>query len=104
MGSLDWLTTIVGIVGFGAVETNPLLAGLTSTNLVAFTIIKLGTVVFVGVLFYQVEKALNGMANRGSKAFRNVRIILRSAYLASVLFLMSVLVNNVWATFSATMA
>jgi hypothetical protein len=53
MGSIDWLTTIVGVVFFGAVEINPLFAVLTQTNLVAFSVVKLLTVVSVGISFYK---------------------------------------------------
>ena len=53
MGYLDWLTTIIGIAYFGAVEFNPVMAQLTQTNLVAFTAVKLTIALFVGLLAYQ---------------------------------------------------
>ena len=95
MGSLDWLTTIVGIVFFGAVEGNPFLAGLTGTNLPAFTAIKLGTAVFVGFLFYQANKTLNGLENKSSKGFARTRLVLKGAYLASAIFLTYAVLNNI---------
>jgi hypothetical protein len=104
MGSLDWITTIVGIVGFGAVEGNPFLAGLVGTNLLAFTAIKLGTAIFAGLLFYQAERILNSVADKGSKAFRAVRLVLKGAYVGSVLFLVFAVMNNVWAAYAATIA
>ena len=95
MGSLDWLTTIVGIVWFGAVEGNPFLAGLASSNLPAFTAIKLGTAVFVGFLFYQADKTLNRAENKSSKGFVRTRFLLKGAYLASAIFLLFAVLNNV---------
>jgi hypothetical protein len=95
MGSLDWLTTIVGIVGFGAVEGNPFLAGLASTNLPEFTVIKLGTAFFVGFLFYQADKTLNRTENKNTKSFVRTRYILKGAYLASAIFLLFAVMNNV---------
>ena len=95
MGSLDWLTTIIGIVCFGAVEGNPFLAGLPRTNLPAFTAIKLGTAVFVGFLFYQADKTLNRAENKSSKGFMRTNYLLRGAYLASVIFLTFAVLNNV---------
>ena len=95
MGSMDWLTTIIGIVYFGAVEGNPFLATLAVTNLPAFTAIKLGTAFFVGFLFYQAEKNLNRVEDKKSKGFVRMRFLLIGAYLASLVFLMFAVVNNI---------
>ena len=95
MGSLDWVTTMIGILYFGAVEGNPFLAGLASTNLPAFTAIKLGTAVFVGFLFYQADKTLNRTENKSSKNFMLTRYLLKGAYLASAIFLLFAVLNNV---------
>jgi len=94
MGSMDWLTTIVGIVYFGAVEGNPFLADIAGTNLPVFTVIKLGTAFFVAFLFYQAEKILNQTPDKQSRNFIRVRYILRGAYLASIVFLAVAVVNN----------
>jgi hypothetical protein len=101
MGSLDWLTTIVGIVCFGAVEGNPFLAGLASTNLPVFTAIKLGTAFFVGILFYQANKTLNQTENKNSKSFQLTRFLLKGAYWASAIFLTYAVLNNVFMVASA---
>jgi len=95
MGSMDWLTTIIGIVYFGAVEGNPFLAGLAQTNLPVFTAIKLGTAFFVGFLFYQAEKTLNRTEDKKSKGFARMHYLLIAAYLASLIFLLVAVVNNV---------
>ncbi len=52
-GFLDWLTTMVGITFFKAQELNPLMAGLTQTNLVAFSALKLAAIVVVALLFFK---------------------------------------------------
>lgn len=95
MGSMDWLTTIVGIIYFGAVEGNPFLAGLARTNLAAFSAIKLGTAFFVGFLFYQAQKTLSRTENKKSKGFVGMRFLLIGAYLASLIFLSFAVLNNV---------
>ena len=95
IGSLDWLTTIVGIIFFGAVEGNPFLAGLANSNLSAFTAIKLGTAFFVGFLFYQANKTLNHLENKSSRGFVLTRYVLMGAYLASVIILLFAVLNNV---------
>ena len=94
---MDWLTTMVGIVYFGAVEGNPFIADLARTNLPAFSAIKLGTAFFVGFLFYQAEKTLNRTEDKKSKNFMRMRYLLIAAYLASLIFLLVAVVNNVLA-------
>ena len=94
MGSMDWLTTIIGIVYFGAVESNPFMAGLTSTNLVAFTAVKLTTTMFVALLFYKAEKTLLLVPDKTSHAFRLTRIVLRASYIVATALLLAAVVNN----------
>ena len=96
MGSLDCLTTIIGIVGFGAVEGNPVLGGLARSNLAVFTAIRLGSAFLVGLLFYLAEKSLNHVGTPDSRDVKLVRIIVNAAYAVSVGFLAFVVLNNVW--------
>jgi hypothetical protein len=94
MGSMDWLTTIIGIVYFGAVEGNPFLAEITRTSLPAFTAIKLSTTIIVGLLFYKAEKTLLRTQDKNSRSFRCTRIILRGTYIAATVFLLIAVLNN----------
>ena len=94
MGSIDWLTTIIGIVYFGAVEGNPFLADITQTSLPIFTIIKLSTTLMVGFLFYKAEKTLLRTQDKNTRSFKCTRIILRGAYIAANLFLLTAVLNN----------
>jgi hypothetical protein len=94
MGSMDWLTTIIGIVYFGAVEGNPFLAEITRTNLLAFTAIKLSTTIIVGLLFYKAEKALLRTPDKNTLSYRGTRIVLRGAYILAIAFLLLAILNN----------
>jgi predicted secreted protein len=94
MGSMDWLTTIIGIVYFGAVEGNPFLAEITRTSLPAFTAIKLSTTIIVGLLFYKAEKTLLRTQDKNSRSFRCTRIMLRGTYIAATVFLLIAVLNN----------
>jgi len=94
---MDWLTTAIGILYFGAVETNPLLAGMTQTSFSGFTAIKLSATIFVGFLFYQAEKTCDRVHDRNGKSFACVRYVLKGAYLASVIFLLMAVMNNILA-------
>jgi hypothetical protein len=94
MGSMDWLTTIIGIFYFGAVEGNPFLAEIARTSLPAFTAIKLSTTIIVGLLFYKAEKTLLRTPDKNRLSFRCTRIILRGAYIAATVFLLIAVLNN----------
>ena len=94
VGYLDWLTTIIGIVYFGAVEVNPLFANMTRTNLAAFTAIKLDATIFMGVLCYLGEKMLQRLRDKNSKSYVPSRIILRGGYLVTITVLLITVLNN----------
>ena len=68
-GSLDWLTTVIGIAYFGAIEGNPLMAQLMSSNLLIYSVIKLITTLIVGLIFYKAEKILFTVEDKNSKAW-----------------------------------
>jgi hypothetical protein len=94
MGSMDWLTTIIGIAYFGAVEGNPFLADIVRTSLPAFTAIKLFTTIFVGLLFYKADKMLLRTPDKSTRSFRFARIILRVAYITATALLLMAVLNN----------
>jgi Domain of unknown function (DUF5658) len=94
MGYMDWLTTIIAIVYFGAVEVNPFFAVITRTNLVAFTAVKLTTTIFVGLLYYLGEKMLLRLKDKKSKSFLCARITLRGGYVVVTAILLGAVLNN----------
>ncbi|MEM3357009.1 MAG: DUF5658 family protein [Candidatus Bathyarchaeia archaeon] len=87
---LDWLTTILGVHYFGAVELNPLFAGAVSSNILVYSIIKLAAAMLIGLLFYKgyaMEEVLGVNSNFG-------KLFLRSGYFTSFTVLMLVVANN----------
>jgi hypothetical protein len=90
IGTIDWATTIVGVLFFGATETNPLLACLTKTNMVLFSAIKLSAITLTGLAFYKAE-AKAKITKQISPFARN---FLRSGYAISIFALTLVVVNN----------
>jgi hypothetical protein len=92
---MDWLTTTVGIVYFGAVECNPFLAGITMTNLPAFAVIKLAATIFAVLLFSLAERILMKVHDKSSKAFLATHYLLRGTYIAVVAFHLITILNNV---------
>ncbi len=95
IGTIDWLTTLVGIVFFGASETNPLLANLTQSNMVLFSVVKLIAVTLTGLIFYKAETQtrLTNKISPFAKKFLN------AGYLTSLLMLSAVVINNFNAIF-----
>jgi hypothetical protein len=94
MGSLDWLTTVIGIVYFGAVEGNPFLADIARTSLPAFTAIKLSTTIIIGLLFYNAEKMLPRSPDKSAWSYRCARVVLRIGYVVAMALLLAAVVNN----------
>jgi hypothetical protein len=94
MGSMDCITTVIGILYFGAVELNPFIAGVISTNLPAFIILKLTTTLFVCLIFVQAEKILMKTQNKNTKAFTWTHKLLKVAYTGVIAFLVVVVANN----------
>ncbi|MCW4054423.1 MAG: DUF5658 family protein [Candidatus Bathyarchaeota archaeon] len=91
---MDWLTTIIGIVYFGAVEGNPFLADITRTSLPAFTAIKLSTTIMVALLFHTAEKTLLRTPDKNTLSFKCARIVLRAAYIIATVLLLVAVINN----------
>jgi hypothetical protein len=94
MGSMDCLTTVIGIMYFGAVELNPFLSGIISNNIAAFVILKLTTTVFVSLIFVQTEKILNKTTNKTTNSFKWTHRLLKVAYTGVIAFLIIVVANN----------
>jgi hypothetical protein len=88
VGFLDWLTTVVGVAFFGASETNPLLVGLVSSNMMLFSAVKLFAVVAGGLAFYKAAGVSTGLNLGLTKRVVNV------SYSLTFLALSVVVLNN----------
>lgn len=99
MGSMDWLTTVVGINYFGAVEANPFIAYIAHQSLPAFTVVKLFTTLIVGLVFYQANKCLLKTNDKTTKSFKWTRLILRTAYIGATAMLLVAVINNLLIVF-----
>jgi hypothetical protein len=98
---MDWLTTVIGIVFFGAVEGNPFLVDLTRTSLPAFTAIKLSTTLFIGLLFYKADKLLLRSPDKTTLSFRITRMVLQVAFLIAMALLLMAVLNNLFVVVNA---
>jgi hypothetical protein len=93
-GTLDWLTTVIGIFFFGAVESNPFMAGFTSNSLFIFTFVKLSTTLVVAYLFHRADKTLRLEMYKEGGSFKFARVALKVAYIISTSLLVAAVLNN----------
>jgi hypothetical protein len=94
VGFLDWLTTEVGVLFYGANELNPFLSGLTN-SMVLFSAVKLSAVVFTGLAFYKAAHIASANPSLGlTKRF------LDGGYFLTFLALAVVVSNNMIAVLS----
>jgi hypothetical protein len=94
MGSIDCLTTVIGVLYFGAAELNPLMTGIVSTNIFAFFVLKISATFLIGFTYILAKRSLNRTLNKESKSFRYSNILLKVAYTGLIIFLFIVIVNN----------
>lgn len=94
MGSMDCFTTVIGILYFGAVECNPLIAGIVSSNLAAFVAVKLTTTAFVCIIFIQTEKILMHAKDKTGKEYSRMQKLLKATHAGIIAFLFIVVANN----------
>ena len=91
VGAIDWITTTIGIVFFGATETNPLFTNLTQSNMLIFSIVKLSAVTLAGFAFYLAETRPK-ISNQFSPFAKK---LLNSGYAISIFTLTAVVANNI---------
>jgi hypothetical protein len=93
MGSIDCITTVIGVLYFGAVELNPVLAGVVS-NIPLFMVLKLSATFCIGGTYILARKILNSASDKSTKSFRYSKIMMKVVYAGLVVFLVTVVVNN----------
>lgn len=93
MGTIDCITTVIGVLYFGAIEVNPLLAGIMH-NIPLFMVIKLSATLCIGGTYILANKLLHQAPDKTTKAFKYSNIIMKAAYVGVILFLSLVVINN----------
>lgn len=94
MGSIDCLTTVIGIMYHGATELNPLMAGIVSTNIGAFLVIKLAATMIAASSFIIANKTLMKTQNKSTKTFVYSSKLIKIASAGLLVFLFIVVANN----------
>jgi len=94
MGSIDCLTTVIGVIYSGASELNPMMAGIVSTNIGAFLVVKLAATIFIAMAYILANKILMNTQNKNSRTFKFSYKMLRIGYIGIIGFLCIVVANN----------
>ena len=94
MGAMDCLTTVVGVIYFGAVELNPILSGVVQSSIVAFMVLKLTATLCIAGTYILSKKMLNKTTDKTTNSFRLSNIFVKSSYAGLVVFLLMVVANN----------
>lgn len=94
MGSLDCVTTIIGILYHGASELNPFMAGIVSTNIEAFLVVKLSATIIAAFSFLLASKTLMTTQNKNTKTFVYSSKLIKIASTSLLVFLVIVVANN----------
>ncbi len=94
IGSIDCLTTVIGVVYYGAAELNPFLTGIVNTNIWAFLALKLSATFLIGFTYILANWLLNNADNKVTKSFQYSSKLLKIVFSGLVVFLVVVVANN----------
>lgn len=94
LGSIDCLTTVIGVLYFGAAELNPFLTGIISASIWAFLALKVSATFFIGFTFIMAHRMLNKTPDKTTKSYRYSSKIMKAACAGLMVFLIVVVANN----------
>ncbi len=94
MGSIDCITTVIGVLYFGAAEMNPFMTGIVSSSILAFTIVKVAATLCIASTYILAKRTLNRTTDKSTRSFRLGNVFIKVAYAGLVLFFMIVVTNN----------
>jgi hypothetical protein len=95
LGSLDCLTTVIGLIWSKTNELNPLMATIISTGLGTFVVVKIAATVFIVCTYTLANRTLMKTHNKDGKGFKYSYKLLKASYLGIIMFLVAVVINNV---------
>jgi hypothetical protein len=93
MGTIDCITTVIGVAYYGAVEVNPIMAGVVS-NVPLFMVLKLVATFCIGGTCLLAGKILNSAQDKTTRSFRFGSIGMKVTYMGLVAFMAVVVLNN----------
>ena len=94
LGSIDCITTVIGVTYFGAAELNPFMTGIVSTNIIAFLALKISATFLIGFTYILAKKTLNKSVDKNTKTFKYSNRFMKVAYAGLTIFLIITVINN----------
>ena len=94
LSSIDAITTVIGVLYFGAAELNPFMTSIVNTSILAFLALKIATTFLIGFTYILAKRTLNKTINKESRTFRYSNRLIKVAYAGLMVFLIIVVVNN----------
>jgi hypothetical protein len=94
MGSIDCVTTVIGVFYSGDKELNPLMAGIVSNGVGAFLLVKIGATIFIALTYIFARQVLMRMPDKKGRAFHYSFKFLTFAYAGLICYLFLAVANN----------
>ena len=93
MGSIDCVTTVIGILYYGATELNPVMAGVVN-NIPLFMVLKLTATICVGGTYLLGHRILHTTEDKTTRSFKIGNASMKLVYMSLIAFLTIVVINN----------
>ena len=94
LGSIDCVTTVIGVSYFGAAELNPLMTGIVSSNILAFLALKISATFLIGFTYILAKRTLNKTMDKSTKGYKYSNWLMKGAYTGLTVFLIITVINN----------
>jgi hypothetical protein len=94
LGSIDCLTTIIGVMYFGASELNPFMTGIVNSSIFAFLVLKISATFLIGFTYLLANRTLNKSMDKNTKKFKYSSKLVKGVYAGLVFFLLITVINN----------
>jgi hypothetical protein len=95
LGSIDCITTMIGVLYFGASELNPFMIGIINSNIFVFLVLKISATFFIGFTYLLAKKTLNESMDKNTKTFKYSSKLMKGAYAGLMIFLIITVINNI---------
>jgi hypothetical protein len=94
LGSMDCITTVIGVTYFGAAELNPFMTGILSASIAAFLALKISATFLIGFTYILAKRTLNKTMDKSTKGFKYSNWLMKGAYAGLTIFLIITVINN----------
>ena len=94
LGSIDCITTVVGVMYFGASEINPFMTGIVNSSIAGFLALKISATLLIGFTYIYAKRTLNKAMDKSTKAFKVSSKVMKGAYVGLMIFLLITVINN----------